>query len=279
VRIATSVCEALYYAYNEPDSSGVVRRVVHCDVSPSNVLVGYDGQVKLADFGIATVIEDGGTARSGTINGKCGYLTPEQIRCEPLDQRSDVFSLGTMLWEMALGRQLFQRDTEIEMLNAVLEEPIPRPSELVPAFPLDLERVICKALARPRDDRYPDAHALADDLRAIARDHQWSCEKSALSQLVKDSLPDDQIAFAGIGSDPDSDRPWRVTTGGWVGSGSFAAVSVIDAAGPDALGLRDRAWWARSVPATLAILVVLSVVFWLWIVPMIDPGPLALPLR
>jgi serine/threonine protein kinase len=278
VRIATSVCDALFYAYNEPDDDGVPRQVIHRDVSPSNVLVGYDGQVKLADFGIAKALADERATQATTIKGKYGYLTPEQIRCQPLDQRNDVFSLGIMLWEMSVGRTLFQRESEMQMMYAILEERIPRPSEHVEDYPQDLERVVMTALARNRDERYPDAHALAEDLQATARAHQWDCGKAALSTLVKDVLPEDQVAFGRTGSDPptpgdDSSRR-RTTTGGWVDDDSFASMQVQMAdplagepAKPDL-----RQWLlTRGSLVTIAILLAASAVFWIWIVPLIDP--------
>jgi eukaryotic-like serine/threonine-protein kinase len=273
VRIATSVAEALYHAYNDPDPDGIVRRVIHRDVTPSNVLVGYDGQVKLADFGIAKVLEDQGARRARTIQGKNGYLTPEQLRGEPLDQGNDVFSLGTMLWEMSVGRRLFQRDDDIEMMRAILEDAIPRPSAYVAGYPADLDRVVQRALARSRDDRYPDAHALAVDLRAVARAHGWDCERPALAQLVKDALPDDQIGLGRIGSQrlATASGPLlrRAITSGGADADSFAPV-VIDSGSPGAAGLRETEWWTKALMVTIAVWLVLSGVFWLWIVPTIE---------
>jgi len=274
VRIATSVADALYHAYNDPDPDGIVRRVIHRDVTPSNVLVGYDGQVKLADFGIAKVLQEQRRPRARTIQGKNGYLTPEQLRGEPLDQRNDVFSLGTMLWEMSVGRRLFQRDDEVEMMRAILEDAIPRPSAYVAGYPADLDRVVQKALARSRDERYPDAHALAEDLRAVARSHGWDCERSALAQLVKDALPDDQIAFGRIGPErlAVASEPvlLRAISSAWADSDSFPPV-VIDSASPGAAALRETEWWTKAAMVTIAVWLVLSGVFWLWIVPTIEP--------
>ena len=278
VRIAASVCDALYYAYNEPDEDGAPRQVIHRDVSPSNVLVGYDGQVKLADFGIAKALADERKTQATTIKGKYGYLTPEQIRCQPLDQRNDVFSLGIMLWEMSVGRTLFQRESEMQMMYAILEERIPLPSEHIDGYPSDLERVIMKALARNRDERYPDAHALAEDLHAVARDHRWDSGKPALSKLVKDVLPDDLIAFGRIGSDsptPNGESPSRQTvTSSWGDDDSVASmqVQVFDPATRGMAKADPRQWLlTRGSLVTIAILLAASAVFWIWIVPLIDP--------
>jgi serine/threonine-protein kinase len=276
VRIAASVCDALYYAYNEPDADGVPRHVIHRDVSPSNVLVGYDGQVKLADFGIAKALADERATQATTIKGKYGYLTPEQIRCQPLDQRNDVFSLGIMLWEMSVGRTLFQRESEMQMMYAILEERIPLPSEHVEGYPPDLERVVMTALARSRDERYPDAHALAEELQAIARTHEWDTDKATMSKLVKDVLPDDQVAFGRIGFDPptpgeESSRR-RTVTGSWVDDESFASVQVQMAGAREPARADLRQWLlTRGSLVTIAILLAASAVFWIWIVPLIDP--------
>jgi serine/threonine-protein kinase len=271
IRIATSVCDALYYAYTDPGGDGLPRHVIHRDISPSNVLVSTDGQVKLADFGVAKVLIDDGGTHATTIKGKYGYLTPEQIRCQPLDQRSDLFSLGTMLWEMSVGRRLFQRDNEMQMMYAILEEAIPRPSESVPDYPRDLERVVMKALAQSREQRYPDAKALAEDLRTVAREHRWDIEASALAKLVKDLVPEDQVVFGRIGSDPFAApaSPLRrrdQVTGSWVDADSFASMMVIDT---PRMGLAAprRPFWTREMLATVALLCVLSALFWLWIVP------------
>jgi serine/threonine protein kinase len=281
VRIAVAVCEALHHAYNETDGDGTPRHVIHRDVNPSNVLISYDGQVKLADFGIAKALEEDGVTQAKTIKGKFGYLTPEQIKCQPLDQRSDLFSLGTMLWEMSVGKRLFQRDTEVQMLYAILEERIPRPSEVVPDYPKDLEHVVMKALARAREDRYDDANALADDLRARARANSWNIEKSALSKLVKDNLPDDQIAFGQISSDPFGAAPSQAPsqarrhatpTGSWANSDSFESMVVIASqVQPVSAVLPRNPWLTWRTLATVAVLLVLSVAFWLWLVPAIDP--------
>lgn len=275
IRIALSVCDALYYAYNEPDADGMPRKVIHRDISPSNILVGYDGQVKLADFGIAKVLAQDSATQATTIKGKYGYLTPEQIRCQPLDQRSDLFSLGTMLWEMSVGKRLFQRDNEMQMMYAILEEPIPAPSTHVPNYPPDLERVVMKALARNRDDRYPDANALADDLRRVARDHGWDGEKPALAQLIKGMLPDDQMAFGPLGSGPFSPtagmRRRNVKTGSWDdGADSFAQMVLIDSeisrTPPPGAG-----WVTKETVVTTSVLLAASAVFWIWVVPILVP--------
>jgi len=248
VRIATSVCEALHYAYNELDGDGGPRRVIHRDISPSNVIVGYDGQVKLVDFGIAKVLGARGDTQTATIKGKGGYLAPEQIRCQPLDQRSDLFSLGTLMWEMSVGRRLFQRDSDVQMMYAILEDRLPLPSEYVPDYPKDLEYVVMKALARVRDDRYASAGALAHDLGIVAQRHGWDQERSPLAELVTDLVPNEHAAFVRSGSPPTAC--------------SFAPKLESEPA-------RATPWLATGTLVTVSVLLALSAVFWLWIAPAI----------
>jgi eukaryotic-like serine/threonine-protein kinase len=277
IRIGAAVCDALYYAYNEPNADGVPSHVIHRDVSPSNVVIGYDGHVKLVDFGIAKVLDMDNVTQATTIKGKYGYLTPEQIKCNPLDQRSDIFSLGTMLWEMSTGRRLFQRANEMQMMYAILEERIPLPSEGTPDYPKDLERVVMKALARSRDDRYADASLLAQDLRGLARANGWDMEAGALSALVKDVVPEDQIAFGRIGSDSFTGAAIRrETKDGWSDDDSFASLVVIDPERPTTAGSLRSGPVEQPKPkkhsslvtwVTILIMLALSAVFWIVIVP------------
>jgi len=271
-RIVSTVCEALYYAYNDLDGHGVPRHVIHRDVSPSNVLVGYDGHVKLVDFGIAKVLDGSGGTQATTIKGKYGYLSPEQIKCIALDQRSDIFSLGTVLWEMTTGKRLFQRESEMQMMYAILEEEIPRPSRHVPDYPPALEAIVMKALARSRDDRYEDARQLASDLHEVAREERWAVDSGALANLVKETLPENQIAFGRIDSDSFSGAPARrrskTTTGSWDDRDSFVSMVVVDERGPVEQPARAR-WLRPRDWVLIVVLLAASAAFWLWVVPMI----------
>ncbi|HEY1815354.1 MAG TPA: serine/threonine-protein kinase [Kofleriaceae bacterium] len=257
LRIGIGVCEALDHAYNSPDSNGAPHRIVHRDVSPSNILVSYDGQVKLADFGIAKAI-DVNMTQGTSVKGKYGYLSPEQLRCHPLDQRSDLFSIGVVLWEMTTGRSLFRRDNDVAMMYALVEESIPRPSEKVADYPADLEAIVMKALERDRERRYDGALDLANDLRRVAHEHGWDVEGPALSQLVRDQVPDDQVAFGRIGSDkftgPETPQPRA--------SDLYDAVAVE----VDTPVLRKPAR-SRAVVVTTGVMLLLSILFWVLIVP------------
>jgi len=204
-RITTAICDALHYAYFEPGPEGTPRNVIHRDVSPSNVIVGYDGQIKLVDFGIAKALQAEAT-HATSLKGKYAYMSPEQIKSQPLDHRTDVFSLGTMMWEMFVGRRLFKRDTDMQMLYAILEEPIPKPSERWPEIPASVDHIVMRALARSRDERYKDAGEIAQDLKAVANNNDWDTESSTVGKLVRELIAEDLAgvptgASSGSGSD------------------------------------------------------------------------------
>jgi serine/threonine protein kinase len=216
-RITTAVCEALHYAYFEPGPEGSPRNVIHRDVSPSNVIVGYDGQVKLVDFGIAKALQAEAT-HATALKGKYAYMSPEQIKSMPLDHRTDIFSLGTMMWEMFVGKRLFKRDTDMQMLYAILEEPIAKPSERNADVPPAVDHIVMRALARSRDDRYQDALEIAQDLKAVANNNDWEYESSTLGRLVKELIPED---LAGVPTGTTGER------GSDSGSGSKSSAKGI----------------------------------------------------
>ncbi|HEY5926737.1 MAG TPA: serine/threonine-protein kinase [Kofleriaceae bacterium] len=202
-RITNAICEALHYAYFEPGPDGAPRNVIHRDVSPSNVIVGYDGQIKLVDFGIAKALHAEAT-HATSLKGKYGYMSPEQIKSQPLDHRTDIFSLGTMMWEMFVGKRLFKRDTDMQMLYAILEEGVPKPSERSTEIPPAVDHIVMRALSRAREERYQDALEISQDLRAVASNNDWDTEPSTLGRLVKELIPMDMTAIA-TGEKPGSD--------------------------------------------------------------------------
>ena len=167
--IAAQAAEGLHAAHELRGPSGEPLGVVHRDVSPSNLFVGYDGHVQVMDFGIARAAGRLHVTQAGAIKGKLAYMAPEQLkRLEP-DRRVDVWALGVVLWEMLTQQRLFRRDSEMDTMAAVATAPIEPPSALVPGLPARIDEVVLKALARERDERYPTARALARDLhRAVA---------------------------------------------------------------------------------------------------------------
>jgi serine/threonine-protein kinase len=182
--IGTQVAAALDHAHKARDLSGRPLHIVHRDVSLSNIVLGFDGQVKLVDFGIATAASV--TAKDGLI-GKFSYMSPEQVAKEPLDGRSDIFSLGIVLVEMITGVPLFRRGTDEETLRAVREDPIPVLHELG-VLP-EAEEVLKKALHRNRDERYPDARAFELALQSALQKH-GGMSAHQLSVRMRELFPD-----------------------------------------------------------------------------------------
>lgn len=162
--ILADVLEGLDYAHRRVDDSGKPLGIVHRDVSPSNILISYDGEVKLCDFGIAhandLVREEAGEA----LKGKAGYMSPEHARGEPLDARSDVFAAGIVLWELLAGRRLYKVRGDVPLLDQARRAEIPPlPDKGLPDHEA-LERIVRKALAPKREDRYPSATAFQREL-------------------------------------------------------------------------------------------------------------------
>ncbi|MCC7108921.1 MAG: serine/threonine protein kinase, partial [Deltaproteobacteria bacterium] len=148
VRVCYEAALALDHAHRAKDVRGNPLNVVHRDVSPQNIMVRGDGVVKLVDFGIAKAANKSSRTQAGMVKGKLQYMSPEQVRGEALDGRSDQFSLGVVLWEMCTGRRLFKAESEVNTLQKILQAPIPKPSQHVPGFPPELEGTILRMLER-----------------------------------------------------------------------------------------------------------------------------------
>ncbi len=170
VRLIADACEGLHAAHELRGKGGELLDVVHRDVSPQNLFVGYDGNVKVVDFGIASASDRLHQTSSGTVKGKFAYMAPEQARGKRVDRRADVFALGVVLWELLAFQRLFRRDTPAETLVALMGEDIKPPSAVSPLAPPELDDIVLKALERDPDKRYQTARELGRDLvRAAGR--------------------------------------------------------------------------------------------------------------
>ncbi|HYV44971.1 MAG TPA: protein kinase [Myxococcaceae bacterium] len=164
-RIVHSACEGLEFAHTYAEH-GQPLGVVHRDVSPSNIIVTYQGLVKVLDFGIAKAGSKLTQTQPGLLKGKWGYMSPEQARGDPIDNRSDLFSLGITFHELLTGQRVFRKDNEIGVLLALMQQPIPAPSSVRRDIPHALDRIVMKALEKQPEHRYPDAGAFRADLEA-----------------------------------------------------------------------------------------------------------------
>lgn len=183
--VVMKVCEGLDYAHNKRDKHGRHLNIVHRDVSPPNILVAYEGEVKLIDFGVAKAAGRVSRTQAGILKGKFGYMSPEQVRGMPLDRRSDVFSLGVVLFEVLVGARLFQGETDFATLEMVRTVDVPIPSSKNPEIPKDLENIILKALSGEPETRYQTAMELHDDLQAFMFAHGMFYSRKDLAAWMR----------------------------------------------------------------------------------------------
>jgi len=163
--IVMRVCDALYYAHNKKDNTGRPLKIVHRDVSPQNILISYDGDVKLTDFGVAKASSKLHQTVAGQIKGKMLYMSPEQSKgSKEVDFRADIYSLGCVLFEMITGKKLFMADSEMAVLEKVQKGKIVKPTKLNPEVPAQLESIVLKALKQRPSERYQSALEMKKDL-------------------------------------------------------------------------------------------------------------------
>jgi serine/threonine protein kinase len=180
--IAQHMAEGLHYAHTRADDEGRPLNVVNRDVSPSNVRISYEGDVKLLDFGIAQAMLKF-TSEIGVLKGKFSYMSPEQIRGMPVDARTDVFSTGIILHEMLTTEKLFRGDTEFALMEKVRKADVPPPSKFNRRVPEALDKIVLRALARDLPERYQSARDLADDLTAFSA--QYRFQSREMQELMR----------------------------------------------------------------------------------------------
>jgi len=183
--IVMQVCEGLDYAHGKKDIQGRPLNLVHRDVSPQNVIVGYEGEVKLVDFGIAKAAGKASKTQAGILKGKFGYMSPEQVRGLPVDRRSDIFSIGICMYELITGERLFTGESDFSTLEKVRNVEILPPTTFNKKISPELERILLKALAKDADDRYQNAIDLHDDLQAYLYSTGEMCSRKDLAAWMK----------------------------------------------------------------------------------------------
>jgi serine/threonine protein kinase len=192
-RIVRQVLAGLKFVHERADASGRPMHLVHRDVSPPNIMLSAAGEVKLTDFGIAKARNSTLVTEAGMIRGKVSYMSPEQASGEDLDHRSDLFSLGNVLWELLTGRRLFPGDNQIQLLQEVRDPKIDPPSSVNPEIPKQLDEVIVKALSRSPDDRYQTARDFDRALDKALTKSNLRATAADLESWLKDNLPPRKI--------------------------------------------------------------------------------------
>lgn len=191
LKIASSVCEGLYYAHARTDLYGNALNIVHRDVTPENIFVSFDGTVKVLDFGIAKAANQIEQTRAGEIKGKLSYMSPEQCMGKQLDNRSDIFSLGVVLYEWLTGFKLFTGDSEVAILKSITEGKIYAPSYFKADIPEGVEAILMKALEKDREKRYQTAWEMQYDLDQFLSQYEFTPSNIHLSNFLKQLFNDE----------------------------------------------------------------------------------------
>ena len=186
--VAAKMCEGLDYAHRKKDALGRPLNIIHRDVSPQNILCSYEGEVKVIDFGIAKAASRSSKTQAGVLKGKFGYMSPEQVRGLPLDRRSDVFAIGTILYEMLTGERLFLGESDFSTLEKVRNVDVHPPSSVNKAVPPALERIAMKALSKTTEDRYQWAKEMQDDLQSYLMSTEPVYSSRQLAQWMKEAF-------------------------------------------------------------------------------------------
>lgn len=164
LQIVSKACAALDYAHKKKDLKGKELNLIHRDVSPQNIIVSYEGDVKIVDFGIAKAASKTSDTRTGVLKGKIAYMSPEQAWGRSIDKRSDIFSLGIVLYELLTGEMLFKGDTDLNTLEKVRDAKVIPPTKFNKEIPKEIENILLKALAKEPQERYQSASEMQNDL-------------------------------------------------------------------------------------------------------------------
>ncbi len=233
--IARQICIGLDYAHSLHGSDGAPLEIVHQDISPTNIMLAYNGTVKILDFGIARAASFAEEeAKKGLIKGKVSYLSPEQIHVRPFDSRADIFALGVVFHEMLTGRRLFQAKNDITRMRQLLSQVVPPPSAMNAAIPRELDRIVMRSLEMDPDARYQSTADMAGDLERTLIAARYSSRE--LSKLLHGLfLPDEDplvVVDTGDGQTVAVTSPGSVTgthtgtsSGSRTGSGSRSGSS------------------------------------------------------
>src|SRR5512140_3065851 len=182
--LISGAAAGLHHAHERRGKNGQPLNIVHRDVSPANIMVGFDGSVKVLDFGIAKAEERATKTIGGTIKGKYGYMSPEQCKGKPLDRRSDIFALGIVLYELTTLRRAFKGNDDFETMKRIVAGDLVMPSTIVPGFPRELEAIILTALATDSGARFQTAQELIEALDAFTVRAKLTGSNTAMGRFM-----------------------------------------------------------------------------------------------
>lgn len=201
VEMVMGAAAGLHYAHEKRGLDGRPLNIVHRDISPQNIIVGFTGETKIVDFGIAKAASQQVETEAGVLKGKFAYMSPEQVRGEPLDGRSDLFALGIVLWELLTLRRLFKRESEQQTLMAVMDEDAPPIRQARPELPKSLEKVVAKALARDLDERYQSCEEFREALEECLAHEAIAHSPARLGEYVRKLFGDEIEPESALGEE------------------------------------------------------------------------------
>src|SRR5713226_6184148 len=193
-KIASQVLEGLFYAHQKTDVQGRPLGIVHRDVTPENIFVSFDGGVKVLDFGIAKAANQVEMTRAGEIKGKLSYMSPEQCMGKPLDSRSDIFSLGVVLYEWVTGFKLFTGESDVAVLKSITDGKIYKPSYFKADVPEQIEQILMRALEKDPEQRYQTAWEMQYDLDKFLANNEFTPSNQHLATFMKQVFADEMDA-------------------------------------------------------------------------------------
>ena len=193
--IVHGTASALDYAHDRTGSDGKNLGLVHRDVSTSNILVSYEGSVKLIDFGIARAASRSHQTQTGTLKGKIPYMSPEQCRGQPMDRRSDLWSLGVLMYELTVGRRPFRGENDFAIMDQIVHHETPKPSAAMRDYPPELEAIVMKLLERKLEARYQTAEQMLHDLDPFLAQHRLWVSPKPMSRYMRTVFADQVSAW------------------------------------------------------------------------------------
>ena len=183
--VATKVLDGLSYAHAKTDAFGKHLNIVHRDITPENIMLSWNGNVKILDFGIAKATTHTDQTKAGEIKGKLAYMSPEQAKGKVLDQRSDIFSLGIILYEWVTGYRLFNGENEMAILKQIIDERIYPPSYFREEIPPEVEAILMRALEKDRKNRYQNAREMQLDIHQVLSKSEFSPSSAHLAAFME----------------------------------------------------------------------------------------------
>lgn len=184
VFIILQICKGLDYSHTKRDDKGKAFHIVHRDISPQNMLISYQGEVKISDFGISTARSEPSLTQAGVVKGKLAYLSPEQALGESINQQADIYALGLVFYETLTGKRVYKFSSDIEAIRTIPKKDIDPLIKSMPDLPEEVNRIVMKCLEKDKDSRYQDVSALYNDLLACKKELKFTFDTADLADFM-----------------------------------------------------------------------------------------------